>query len=440
PVAILVSASLIPLLRIEDRKAKFAENIRTMSVRHHKKLWPSFFDLSDVKIVDQVKTMLKSDWAVERVKNLSDNIMRLYSKLHGGILRSDIRAWGINAAVTTTSAGFILAQHLAGSVSAGAAVQFVFAAVNLQVAIVAITKFRGTQAQSAPYVNRSFNLNNIWRKFHPTDEKYNNQELEALGQKLKTEPFSIQMDGVKVMQGETCILDIDRLTLKSDEYIGLVGLRGAGKTTLIRTLLGLVEPSEGTVTISCDGMSFDLEDIPLEVWHGAIGWSPQDGYDGRTLKILERILLGVPDNATREEIMHVMSVTGADEFLEYEDLDQVTIGKNIEREEEKNRTLSGGEQQTVTNMSALLGDNRVLILDEPTARLDIKNAKILDRELESTRAGRLQIVITHRLSALKNTDKIIVLVDGHIESVGTHYELEHRKDELYHQLLEEHKS
>lgn len=298
-----------------------------------------------------------------------------------------------------------------------------------------LSEISGKLGQTAPYVNRSFSLAKLVDDVYPT-RKFSKAEIAEFHRKLMAEDVSIELADVRVQYPseiggtivqKTC-LEIDNLKIAEGEKIGLVGERGAGKSTLIQLLLGITSPSEGSVNIRVGEELYNLEEIPLEAWWAITGYSPQDGYVGRSLKVMERILLGI--NEFKNEaltIEKVMEMTGASDFIDVEQAKNMYI--NLMGA--KSRKFSGGETHSLINCAALIGNQTIYILDEPTARLDaINEAKLID-ELAKME-NKLCILITHRLKNLRKLPnaRIIVLNEGQIVADGNHSDLI-QKEGLY---------
>ena len=225
---------------------------------------------------------------------------------------------------------------------------------------------------------------------------------------FKNVSFRYNPEGKNVLQNIT--LDID-----AGETVALVGRSGSGKTTLANLILRLYNPTEGTVLI--DGI--DIRNIASSSLRRQIGVVLQDNFlfSGT---IRENIALGVADPPMQDVITASM-MAGAHDFISELPMGYETVIG------EKGLTLSGGQRQRLAIARALFTKPKILILDEATSALDTESEKIIQQNLESIFKGRTVIVIAHRLSTVRNADRIVVLDRGTIVEQGTHYELMEKK-------------
>ncbi len=215
-------------------------------------------------------------------------------------------------------------------------------------------------------------------------------------------------------------LVVDRLSLHFKEGVyGLLGANGAGKTTFMRMICGILTPSEGSVT-------FDGLDVTQEEYRAVLGYLPQDfGYyphfTGRDFLLYLAALKGLKkQQAVRrtEELLELVSLTGA--------------------AEKKIRTYSGGMKQRLGIAQALLNDPKILVLDEPTTGLDPKERVKFRNLIE--RLGKDSIVIfsTHIVSDIEHiADKILMMREGKIVFSGTKEEVEGDLEEFYLETFSE---
>ena len=211
------------------------------------------------------------------------------------------------------------------------------------------------------------------------------------------------------------------LDIKSGERVGIVGPSGAGKTTMAKLMLRLYEPQFGKIAV--DGV--DLKEYDLESLRRQVAMVMQDTplFD---ISIAENITIAKPE-VSPLEVMRVAKLAAAHDFImKLPEAYDTEVGR-------RGAKLSGGEKARIALAAALLKDPRILILDEPTAMLDALTEDKVIEALERVTKYRTTLIIAHRLSTLKFTDRIVVLDDGRVIETGAHKELL-KKGGLYAEL------
>ncbi|MBE6648531.1 MAG: ATP-binding cassette domain-containing protein [Ruminococcaceae bacterium] len=209
--------------------------------------------------------------------------------------------------------------------------------------------------------------------------------------------------------------------IKAGETIGVVGKTGAGKSTIANLLIRLYDPDSGEITV--DGIN--TKNISTKDLHGAIAIVSQETYLFRGT-ILENIRYAKPD-ATDEEVINAAKAAYAHKFImAYPDGYETMVGFG-------HKDLSGGERQRISIARAILTNPKILILDEATAAMDTQTEHQIQKALDKVTENRTTIIIAHRLSTLKNADKIIVIEDGKIAEQGKPAKLLSEKG-VYHRL------
>ena len=215
------------------------------------------------------------------------------------------------------------------------------------------------------------------------------------------------------------VLEHINLDVKKGEMIGLVGASGTGKSTMINLIMRLYDVDRGSITV--DGI--DIRDIKQESFHDQIGVVLQETFlfSGT---ILNNIRFANP-KATMEEVIRAAKAANAHDFIvKTPDGYNTYVG-------ERGFNLSGGERQRIAIARAILTNPRLLILDEATSALDTESEYLIQQALDRLTEGRTTFAIAHRLSTLRNADRLVV-IDGHsIAEVGTHDELMEKKGIYY---------
>ncbi|MEM8718048.1 MAG: ABC transporter ATP-binding protein [Cyanobacteria bacterium P01_G01_bin.39] len=199
-------------------------------------------------------------------------------------------------------------------------------------------------------------------------------------------------------------------TIKPGEKVALVGPTGAGKSSIIRLLCRLYEPSKGRILV--DGI--DIRDIPQADLRRYIGVILQESFLFAG-DVKRNITLG--DNYSLEEVKQAAKLVNIDRFIEDLPEGYDTILR------ERGTNLSGGQKQLLAFARVAIRNPHVLVLDEATSSLDVSTEALIQEALEHLLINRSAIIIAHRLSTIRNVDKILVLKRGELVESGSHEEL-----------------
>lgn len=213
------------------------------------------------------------------------------------------------------------------------------------------------------------------------------------------------------------------LFIRPGEKIALVGPSGGGKTTLCNLIPRFYDTTRGEIKI--DGQ--EIRNITLQSLRMNIGIVQQDVYlfSGT---VYDNISYGRPE-ASKEEVVQAAKLSGAHEFISsLKDGYDTYVG-------ERGVKLSGGQKQRISIARVFLKNPAILILDEATSALDNESEHLISRSLDRLAEGRTTVTIAHRLTTIRNADRILVLSDGRIAEEGNHEKLLERKG-IYYQLYQ----
>ncbi|USK24254.1 thiol reductant ABC exporter subunit CydD [Bacillus altitudinis] len=258
------------------------------------------------------------------------------------------------------------------------------------------------------------------------EKGFREQETQSVQLNEWNEQSELTLQDVSVLHDEHApysIQDVD-LTVKGKKKIGIIGASGSGKSTLTDVLGGFVEPSAGEIILN----GKPLAHLQLAAWQKEVVYMPQHPYLFH-MTLRENIRFYEP-NATDEDVERAVEEAGLSHLVAElpNGLDEV-IG-------EQGRGLSGGQAQRIALARTVLGQRSIMLLDEPTAHLDIETEYELKKTMLPLFEDKLVFLATHRLHWMTDMDEIIVMDHGTIAEMGTHESLMERKG-VYYQLVQE---
>jgi len=289
-----------------------------------------------------------------------------------------------------------------GTITAGSLVAFLTYAVNISNPIKRLTRVIGNIQKALAAAQRVFMIIDMPEEIA---ESRDAKQLPEVSGKVEFQNVSFAYDD----KGNV-ITDLS-FSVKPGEVIAIVGPSGAGKSTIANLLPRFYDVNKGDIKI--DGRS--VREVTLDSLREQVGIVPQETmlFNG---SVYNNILYGRLD-ATKEEIEAAAKAANAHDFIM-----QLTDGYETKLGD-RGVNLSGGQRQRIAIARAILKNPRILILDEATSALDTESERVVQEALDRLMVGRTSFVIAHRLSTVKNADKILVLEKGNLVESGTHDEL-----------------
>jgi subfamily B ATP-binding cassette protein MsbA len=305
-------------------------------------------------------------------------------------------------------------QIAEGEVSPGDFAAFVAAAFMMYAPIKKLSRVNATLQQAMAASERIFEILDTHSE---VPERPGAQVLPRLRQAIEFRNVSFSYDGVS----KTILRDVS-FTVRTGQAVAIVGLSGAGKTTLVNLIPRFYDVSGGQILI--DGV--DIREATLASLRAQISVVTQDTvlFDDA---IYSNITYGSP-GVSRDDVEAAARAAHAHEFI-------VTLPDRYEtRIGERGQKLSGGQRQRIAIARALLRNSPILILDEATSSLDAESELLVQDALHNLMRNRTSFVIAHRLSTVRRADAIVVLERGRVAELGRHDELLARTGGVYAKL------
>lgn len=390
PLYVLVSALITPLLRarLQDSFSRGAEN--------------QAFLVETVNGIDTVKSMAVEPQAIRKWDNQIAAYVAAGFKTQNLSTIANESVGLIGKLVTVATLWMGARLVIDGSLTVGQLIAFNMLAGRVSQPIMRLAQLWTSFQQTGVSVQRLGDILNTRTEL----SQANRSALPPLKGHIEFDQvhFRYRTDGSEVLRGIS-------VQMAAGEVIGVVGRSGSGKSTLTRLLQRLYIPERGRVLV--DGMDLALADVSS--LRRQIGVVLQDNMlFNRSIR--ENIALADPGTPL-DAVMHAAQMAGAHEFiLELPEGYDTMVG-------EHGASLSGGQRQRVAIARALIGNPRILIFDEATSALDYESERIIQQNMQSICKGRTVIIIAHRLSAVRDANRILVIDRGQIVEQGTHSEL-----------------
>jgi len=226
---------------------------------------------------------------------------------------------------------------------------------------------------------------------------------------------NIRFDNLKFAYPDSDVDQLENISfeIKAGETVGIIGRTGCGKTTLVDLLMRVYNVEENSLYI--DGI--DIMKLPIRQLRQEIGYVPQDGFLFSD-NLYKNIALGIDRSGDYyDKVIEAAALSDVNKNIqEFKEGYETVIG-------ERGVTLSGGQKQRVSIARALIKNPSILILDDSVSAVDTKTEETILENLARVRKGKTNIVIAHRISSIKNADRIVLMDDGKVIDVGSHNEL-----------------
>lgn len=400
------------------RFARDFSNTETQVSDTRRRYWYTRSDVMDTSGVKEFKLMEK-----ERVgiKKASDADTALATPRLEDSRRLALRN-GLPAALSWVSkVGVMIGagmQTWAGSMSSTSMVSLLAMCVSAELSLATLSRFISGHLQDLDVVRESLSIDKRGEPERIPGKQYARLPLDKPPvikvEKLGYTPPANAKTGTP---SEAVFQDLS-ITLEPGKVYALCGKSGAGKTTLVRLLTRETLPTSGKITLDDN----DLNDVDPDDRRHLFRVMSQDPHGFEASKVGDVIALGIPPAANRDTAMRGAVADAEVDFIDHEALSKVTIGRNFD----DSRDFSGGERQRIALARTLAGNARVLILDEPTSKVDKQHersifAKLLARDPENPRTV---VLISHHYVNLREADCIFFFEKGKgIVEQGTHKEL-----------------
>ena len=408
-VAVLGSSLFLLLRLVHPRVKRLGRTAQEMAKQNLQALQQSLHGVRDIVVLG------REDWFVRAYRRDRKSLARAH---YLRLTAKEIPRVGIESGVVVFSVAFLGIVTLTGGSLAEAAPMlglFGYAAVRIMPELNQIT----TGLNSLKFVGSA--VEDIHHDLVMFDQQWRSRSDASLPltRELTLQGVSFTYPGGT----DPALADID-VTIRPGESIGIVGPTGGGKTTLADLILGLLEPTQGSIQV--DGVDIHTR---LRGWQANLGVVPQMVFlTDDTVR--RNVALGVPDDQIDETAVgDAIRLAQLDDFVAGLPHGLATyIG-------ERGVRVSGGQRQRLAIARALYRQPDVLVFDEATSALDNETEVALMAALEELRAGRTVITVAHRLSTVASCDRVLLILDGRIADTGTYGELASRHASLRHGVL-----
>ncbi|GIW60375.1 MAG: ABC transporter permease [Patescibacteria group bacterium] len=405
PIVLLLVS--LPRFYLKLKHGQFVWAMYGGSAPEAKKLWYINSLLTDQESVMETRIFQSQPALLKKFEALQDHLFRLNKKPLDRYRWVLIFAPILETAVALAIVYLFIPQVLTGALTIGSIAFLITTLESLRNGMSWCASQVGELYEKNLFINPYFELMTLPQLI---------KEPRRAHSFKKIEPPHIEFRNVSfAYPGGPSILKQVSFTIQPGENVALVGINGAGKTTIIKLLCRFYDVTEGEILIN----GINLRELKLSNWYSHLGTLFQN-FVQYNFTVRENIMLGAP-NIRDQKRMHQAAVdSGAWEFIQRlpKQYDQM-LGRRFEDGYE----LSGGQWQKLAIARAFYEKAPVLILDEPTSAIDAEAEFEIFNNLEKIYHDKTVILVSHRFSTVRNAQKIIVLEQGHILEQGSHIEL-----------------
>lgn len=417
PVLTLYAILPLPILSISIYKLSIAIHKRSTIVQQYLSKLTTFTQesFSGIAVIKAYNLEIQTNQDFEALSNTSKDKNIDLTKVQALFFPLMILLIGLSNLIVIYVGG---KQFINGEIEFGTIVQFILY-VNMLTWPVAIVGWVSSMVQQAEASQKRINE---FLKVEPQIRNYAEFPSEINGEIVfKEVSFTYPDTGITALKNVS-------FTVQPGETLAIIGNTGSGKSTILELIARLYDVSEGKYTV--DGI--EAKKVHLKTLRKAIGYVPQDAFLFSE-SIASNIKFG-KENATQDAIeMAAKNAAVHDNIIAFKEGYNTILG-------ERGITLSGGQKQRVSIARAIIKDPKILLFDDCLSAVDTETEEIILNNLDQIATHKTTLMVSHRISSVKNADKILVLEEGRIIQQGTHSELINQSgyyQELYEKQLQE---
>ncbi len=417
PVVALVLCALILVQVAVDARAKNREidiSLRTAACERQHRYYTNLFE--GAEYAKEIRVNALGDWLLAREKASLDAGAALYRKRNALYIKSGIAGAANTFLQQSVAYAYVIYRTLAGQIGIG----------DFYLYTNAVSTFSASMRAA---IGSLVWIKSYGKYYDALDEYLNIPETVRAGEcPLPKKPYAFVLDdvGYRYPGQDTWALRHVNLTIAPGEKLSVVGENGAGKTTFIKLLMRLYDPTEGRITMN----GTDIRALDYDAYMSAFGAVFQD-FQLFAFTLGENVSLSDAGHARDRDIEAALGRAGLSGRLStLPDGLQTIVSRQLDapaewssvfrRKESTGFEPSGGEAQKIALARALYRDAPVVLLDEPTAALDPRAEYEMVRRFDTMVAGKTAIYVSHRLSSARFCDRIAVFQGGAIVELGTH--------------------